>query len=575
MLNGRWTLISFFICAIIVICTRLNYHSNNEINGYNATTWDALGYYIYLPSSIIYHDISDLDWFKEVDEKYQLSGGSFYQATELENGNHVFKYLGGVAIMQAPFFLAAHAYASVTDYPPDGFSAPYQYAIIWGAIFWFIIALWFLKKLLSKFYTDQVVGITLLLLVGATNLLQYVSIDGAMSHSFIFPLYVFLLWMTYKWHNRPNYRDAFFIGLVIGLATISRPTELIMIFIPLLWGIDSREEISNKIKLIKKNKRHVFLLVLGGLIGVLPQLIYWKIASGDWIYNVGSKWFFLNPWWRVLFGFEKGWFIYTPIAIFMVLGFFFIQNKIFKNAVIIFCLLNIWIIISWSDWRYGATYSARALTHSYPVFALALGGIIERLYMSRSRLIFGAVGLYLLATNGVQIWQYNAGILHYNDMNRKYYGRIYWDFAPSSLDYSLMDSETILSKLDLSNFQVTNCITFDSTNINLSIYESIVIAEIQNPEADYLINKFTINAFHGFNEGFILVREFKNDSILKETKFRLALPYYGNGKNNEYEHHYKIQKDSQKTQVLLESFGTMKIEKVQGEVTIGSLENDH
>lgn len=571
MLKGRWTIISFFICVLIVFVTRLNYHQNNDINGYNATSWDALGYYIYLPSTIIYSDVSDLDWFESMDQKYNLSGGTFYQATELENGDYAFKYLGGVAILQAPFFLLAHAYASLSDYPPDGFSAPYQYAIIWGAIIWFLIGLLVLSKLLLKFYQDQVVAITILMVVGASNLLQYVSVDGAMSHSFLFPLYALLLWTTYKWHERPNLRYAFYIGLIIGLATISRPTEIIMIFIPLFWNANNRDQIKNKFQLLKFKKNHVFLLCVGGFIGILPQLIYWKITTGVWIFNVGSKWFFLNPWWRVLFGFEKGWFIYTPIAIFMVLGFFFLKKKIFKNAVIIFCLLNIWIIIAWSDWRYGASYSTRALTHSYPLFALALGGLIERLYFSKYRWAFSIAGLFLIATNGLQIWQYNAGILHYNDMNRKYYSSIYWDFDPSPLDFSLMDTEDLLSNSDISSAKLNEEKNYDSTNINLSIYESVMIGEFYDPEADFLVNKIAIKCNQGFNQGFIRVREFQNDSLFREIKFRLGLPFYANGLENKYEHHYLIQENTDKVQVLVESFGKMEIERITGKIALGKI----
>jgi hypothetical protein len=78
-------------------------------------------------------------------------------------------------------------------------------------------------------------------------------------------------------------------------------------------------------------------------------LLYWKYASGHFIFDVGSKWYFLNPWFRVLFGFEKGWFVYTPITIFFVAGWWFMRNQPFKRSVVVFCTLNLWIIMAWSD----------------------------------------------------------------------------------------------------------------------------------------------------------------------------------------------------------------------------------
>jgi hypothetical protein len=127
---------------------------------------------------------------------------------------------------------------------------------------------------------------------------------------------------------------------------------------------------------------------------------------------VGSKWFFLNPWWRVLFGPEKGWFLYTPIALVMVAGFFFMKKYPFRKAVLTFCLLNIWIIISWSDWKYGASYSTRALTQSYPVFALALACVIDRWFSwSRLKWLLPVIGVGLIFLNFYQMDIYNQGIL--------------------------------------------------------------------------------------------------------------------------------------------------------------------
>lgn len=261
-----------------------------------------------------------------------MSGGQFYQAVELDDGDHVFKYLGGVAILELPFFLIGHAVALATDYPADGFSSPYQYAIIWGAVLWFLFGLWVLKWVLRRYFTDGITALTMLLVVGASNLIQYVSVDGVMSHSFIFSLYALLLYFTIKWHEQPKRAYLFYIGLVIGIATISRPTELIMIFIPLLWGINEKANFVEKWKVVLTNKIHLVYGALGGFLGVLPQLLYWKHAAGTWVFDVGSKWFFLNPWWRVLFGFEKGWFIYTPITIFFCDWIVFDERKALSKS---------------------------------------------------------------------------------------------------------------------------------------------------------------------------------------------------------------------------------------------------
>ena len=279
----------------------------------------------------------------------------------------------------------------------------------------------------------------------ATNFIQYAAVDNGQSHGYIFPLYVLVLYATIKWHREPARGWAFLIGYLVGLAMICRPTEAIMLFIPLLWDTQTKAAYAQKWLLVKQNKSHLLLAAVGGIIGILPQLIYWKATTGSFIFDVGSKWDFLNPHFRVLFGWEKGWFIYTPITLFFIVGMFFMKPFPFKKPVLWFCLLNIYIIIAWSEWRYGGSYSTRALVQSYPLFALPMAAITERIGQTKWRWAFYTLCSYLLFVNLFQVNQYNRTILHFDDMNRKYYGRIYLNSHPTPIDMSLMDNDEILN----------------------------------------------------------------------------------------------------------------------------------
>jgi hypothetical protein len=389
------------------------------------TTYDAFGYYMYLPSTIIYNDATLLKWLPAIDSQYNVIGGWQYQTIKEKNGNVIFKYLGGVALMELPFFLVGHSVAKITDYPSDGFSAPYQYALLVSAFFYAFLGLILLGRFLLFYFEDKTVVFTLILLTLATNWVQYVAVDSAMSHVYIFPLYALILLLSKKWHDKPSSKNAFFIGLTIGLATICRPTEVIMLFIPLLWHTHTKAAAALKWAQVRLTKSHIWVAILGGILAVLPQIIYWKIASGKFIIDTGSKWVFLNPYFRVLFGFEKGWFIYTPVTILFVLGLFLIKKYPFGKSIITFCLLNIWIIIAWDDWHYGASYSCRALMQSYPVFALPLAILIDKMMLSRFKSIFYTLFFYLILVNLFQIYQYNANIIRFDENSFDYYKSIY------------------------------------------------------------------------------------------------------------------------------------------------------
>lgn len=445
-MKHRASLAACLLIAAVLIGYR-SYYSDigGARKGLIITQWDAFGYYLYLPAITIYGDYKKLEWATSVDKRYNVTGGGAMPSVKLDNGNNVSKYLGGVALLQAPLFVAAHLYAKAAGYPADGFSAPYQYALSFGAILYCCLALLLLRRIFLRWFRDDVVALTLLLLCLATNFIQYAAVDNGLSHGWIFPLYVLLLNATIRWHEKPAALLAFAIGWLIGLAAICRPTEAIALFIPLLWNLHTKEASREKWKIVGAHKWHIAFAVLGGLIGILPQLIYWKAVTGSFVYDVGSKWVFLNPWWRVLAGWEKGWFIYTPVTLLFVAGLLFIKRFPFGKAALAFCLLNIWIIISWDEWQYGASYSTRALVQSYPVFALPLAAVVTRVQAHRWRYALWIAGIYLIGVNFFQTVQYNSTILHYSDMNRRYYGRIYLNPLPSALDMSLMDTEDWLN----------------------------------------------------------------------------------------------------------------------------------
>jgi hypothetical protein len=529
---------SCFILLAVSLVIRFSYFTNDSKNGYNATTWDALGYYMYLPGYLIYDDVTELNWFPAIDSTYNVSGGNLYQATQLEKGGYAFKYLGGVAIMELPFFYGGHAVACMTDAPEDGFSWPYQYAVLFGAIFWFFIGCLILRKVLRRYYSETITTLTLLLIGLASNLLQYVSVDGAMSHVFIFPLYAAMLWLTIRWHEQPKARTALLMGFVAGLAIICRPTELIIVFIPILWSLEGSGKLKSKWKLVRAHRSHVFWAAGGGIIGILPQLLYWKQATGSWVYDVGSKWLFFNPWWRVLFGFEKGWFIYTPIAVFMVIGLFCLKGKPFRRSVLTFCLLNIWIIIAWSDWRYGASYSTRALTQSYPVFALALAAFLERTYVYGKRWLILGGGAYLIFVNLFQIGQYNALVLHFDQMNRPYYAAIYLDRNPTPLDYSLLDSQEqpcldFVQKPILKGF-------FQGGAIHATVGAPQFLGGIRIHSEHWLKTGWKINATKGLLTGQLVLTCFEHQKPVKEKRFRLATPRSKDGMDVSYENFVEL-----------------------------------
>jgi len=549
-----------FWSVLLISCTligyRLAYTSSGETLPVKVTTWDALGYYLYLPSSIIYHDDTSLQWFPAMDQKYHLSGGDVYQAQMHENGHQVFKYLRGVSLLEAPWFWLAHAYCHLySSYPADGFSAPYQYAVAWGAVFWVIFSLFLLRRILLLYSSDQSTALSLVLLVLASNALQYISIDSGQSHAYIFPLYVLILWYSIRWHATYHLRYAFLIGLLIGLATISRPTEAVMLFIPLLWNSHDKSRWHEKWEQIKAQPTQLLLLMAGGLLGILPQLLYWKRVTGSWIYDVGSKWDFLSPHWRVLVGWEKGWFIYTPVTMLFILGLFFLKGKAFRSAVITFCLLNIYIIIAWHIWRYGGSFSTRALVQSYPVFALPLAVLVDWIFSKKWGILLWPLSLLFLSVNIFQIMQYNRGILHYDDMNRAYYQAIFLNPHPTARHMSLLDTDEYIA--DESRYS-SRTLWLQTEPKNLSSDDTLCVLTLPSSSAEqkcYLSFHARIKSLQHRWGSYVVATLLDAQTMVKQKRFRLFHPLSKDNSLNEYEAYIEIPRGLKEPRFILQIQG--------------------
>lgn len=371
---------SYWLCVLTLILTAFFFYPKWEKSGSEATlSWDVCGYYYYLPAIFIYKDLKKVAFHTDLDKKYQYQGSDFYAALPLKNtpnteGVMVMKYTSGMAVMYTPAFFVAHALAESLGYAADGFSKPYQMAIGVWSLLWSFMGLYFLRKVLLKLdFKDKSVGITLFLYVLATNYWNYAAVDNAMTHSYIFTLYVIMLHYLLKFHAKPTYFNAVVIGKCIGLAVLARPTELLIVLIPLLWGFTN---IKTHLEFLKKNASKIFLTALIIVLIGSVQLLYWKYTTGHFIYNSYGpedkmEWLHTHIL-DGLFSARKGWLVYTPVMLFSVIGFYFLFKKRvhYFLAISVLTVLFIYVSFAHNIWWYGGGLGQRQMIQIYPVLAL-------------------------------------------------------------------------------------------------------------------------------------------------------------------------------------------------------------
>ncbi|MEM7368815.1 MAG: hypothetical protein AAF587_09425 [Bacteroidota bacterium] len=418
-------------------------------------SWDVYGYYLYLPAIFIHNDLKGLSFKDENFEQY-FPAGSFYHATQAENGNFVLRYPVGMALLYLPFFLIGHMAAGLQGLPQDGFSVPYQFWIAMGCIVYACLGLIILRKVLLRFFKDIVVTTVLGVLVLGTNYFNYVAFDGAMTHNALFSFYAVILLLTILWHEEPRLWVAALLGIAIGWATILRPTDLMSVLIPLFWGVKDRESLQQKIQLVLTHWRHILLLGLGTFVMGMIQLTYWKYASGNWFYysygEYGFDW--LHPHiWDGMFSYKKGWLVYTPVMALSLIGLIplFRDHRGQFLPIISFLILNLYVVFAWSIWWYGGSFGMRPLVQSYALLALPLGACLTVMFRQKILTIIGIVFILLcIDLNLVMTWQAHSssGGWHSEYMTKAYYWKIFGSTNNKKADRLFLDVKRELKDLD-------------------------------------------------------------------------------------------------------------------------------
>ncbi|MBK9177799.1 MAG: hypothetical protein IPM46_15995 [Flavobacteriales bacterium] len=391
----------------------------------NILSWDTFGYHLYLPATFIHHDpgISDAAWVHGAMETYH-SSGTLYQISELPDGRWVNKYPLGLAMLWSPFFAAGHLVAGITGAPQDGFSRPYQWALIIAGVLFLLVGLLTLRKVLLHFFSERISIGVLVLIVAGTNFFHQATQGTGMPHIFLFTLGAGVLWRTIQWRAHGRLRDAALIGFLLGLLVVSRPSEIVWALVPLLVSVRDAERWRAFIRARWAERRHYFVMAATATLACLPQLLYWKWMTGRWLYmsynNPGEGFEFFHPYtWEVLFSFRKGWYIYTPLMVVATLGIIALwrARHQLRWAVVAFFVLNLWIVSSWSCWWYADSFGQRALVQSYALMALPLGAALHWMKERSARLRWGTPLLLLIvAFNLFQTWQVNQGVLHTSRM---------------------------------------------------------------------------------------------------------------------------------------------------------------
>lgn len=468
--HNTLTKLTGIVIFLVVAVTQFNQAKWQDSNG--VITGDVRGYYAYLPALFINDDLK-----LEDVSVYNKDKSTQIWFSEAKDGTRFIKFTSGMAIMYSPFFAAGHIYALNSNYEANGFSAPYKVALTIAALVYLILSLYFITKILRMYFSQLTTSLTLLILFLGSNYFHYLTGSMTYSHGYSFTLISVFMYSTLKWLSSQKLKWAILIGISSGLMVLIRPIDLLFIlFIPLAQ-VSSFAELKARFNLFWNKKWQVLIMAFSAFLMLVPQLVYFKYISGNFIFYSydDESFFFLQPEFiGAFFSYRNGWLLYSPLMIFAVIGLFISKStQSFRAYTIMGFVLYSYVVVSWWCWWYVGVGN-RAFINLYPLLAITLAGFITWVSQRKGifKFSFALIVLLGIILNLKQNAQVNKGAIHWDSMTKAAYWDSFGKEKPSQIFHSLL--ETPITSYAMKRENVVEFTHIDTVKLDLYSYNDIV-----------------------------------------------------------------------------------------------------
>jgi hypothetical protein len=417
-------LILLFLFAGIALFLTFNKHSKSGYFNYHSELWaDKSGYYVYLPAAFKYNFEAN----KFPDSIDYKTGTGFH--LNLQTNIVQTKYSCGVALLQLPFYLSADLLAHAFNFSPDGFSPVYHWSINVAATFYLVLGFFFLNKFLSTRFNQIVSYLVLLALFLSTNLYYYSIDETGMSHVYSFSIFcIFIYYLHYtQFLEKKSVISYLLFGIICGTIILIRPTNVVFLLTYLFFDIDDIKTIYERIKRVLRIRLLIPILA-GVIVIIIPQLIYWKYASGSFIhYSYGDEGFnWTKPQiWLTFFSPDNGLFTYTPFYLVIMAGLIYMMRNKIKNGIFILVLFMIisYIFSSWHAWDFGCSFGGRSFVEYLAILSIPIGHLIHQIRGSNrnTAICFGIILFALFIFNFVLTYSYDECFFGSNNWDWNWY----------------------------------------------------------------------------------------------------------------------------------------------------------
>ncbi len=385
---------------------------------------DSRYYYSYVRSLIIDHDLN----FTNEYQHFKAFETNYFQ------GKIINKFSIGAPLLWLPWFLIADFIVNIVNIIGfnlniDGYGIIYQFIIGIGTVIYGFWGLYLLFKSLETFFNKNLSIWGIIIFFLSSNLFFYLAIDPINSHSTSFFISSLLFYFLIKLQKidvfdlKYTFKTPVVLGIIVGYLGLIRSQDLIFgiipIFIFIYLSIKSQLTFKNNIlKIIR-----CFILYISGIICSFGlQLVVWKYLYGSFTnpyLKHGETFNFLKPKiFSVLFSFNHGLLIYSPIIILSILGLILLIkenkkisfDKIIAISGIFLFLLQLYVVASWHSWWGGEAYGGRMFISVYPWLIFGFIYFVKWFLKRFNKLKFIVISVFFIIFNMFSILWYLLSI---------------------------------------------------------------------------------------------------------------------------------------------------------------------
>jgi hypothetical protein len=375
---------------------------------------DGNGYYAWLRSPVIDHDLQFRDEFAHGDPAFLATvfdaNGNLLPGMSTETDHVRNQWSVGPAVAWALPFLVADivvllARALGAHWPADGFSTPYLWLVGWSSALYSSVGLLIAAAIARRFFRQGpvIAGTLAIWLASSLPIYQYFLAFFPFAVGVLAAAGLLLVWLRDGW----AWRRWLPIGLLGGFLVSVHPIGVAWLALPAvsLLGLERGS--------IAERAKAAAFAGAGAIIALLPELIGKAIVNGS-PFDTGyqAQWDFLHPHLlRVLVGAEHGLLSWTPVLAVALVGLALVWRRADRRLGI--GLVVVFGVMLFIVGAYGtseqSSYGNRFFVLFTPGFVIGAVAVADALWSRRS-LVVGAIGV-LMVWNVLFMFQWAWGLV--------------------------------------------------------------------------------------------------------------------------------------------------------------------